>query len=116
MSIVNKIPIAFQEVLGVNKSEEPEIPCPITPELLLKGYELITVGVIPANQPEQNWEPNPDPLCEIKNNYSKLEKIWKKLIEIYDEEFRTNLVNQAVNKESRYKPVLHSKLRVTSCW
>ena len=112
VNIVNKRPIAFKEILRVDVGNDQEVPTPITPELLLKGYELTTVSVIPRNYSEVEWKPGNDPVEELKNSYEKLEKARQKLIEIYHEEFLPSLMYQAINKKDRFKPVSHKALQI----
>ena len=108
-SIINKRPIAFKDALT---NDDPDIPDPITPEQLLKGYVLPSVNVIPDLQsiPDESWDE--DPVTQVKENFSKLRKIRENLIKIYNEEFLTTLIVQATNKSGRYKPKLHHKLKV----
>ena len=42
----------------------------------------------------------------------KLSKVREKLIETYNCEFTNTLIAQSVDKQNRYKPVLHHKLKV----
>ena len=53
--IINKRFAAFKDPL---RSESPEVPDPITPEQLLKGYALPAVNVIPDlhSNPEESWK------------------------------------------------------------
>ena len=53
--LVNRRPVAFRESLRDANLKE-EIPAPITPEILLKGYELVSLNIIPGLQPVE-----PDP-------------------------------------------------------
>ena len=95
--IVNKRPVAFHE--GLRDTESDEIPAPITPELLLRGYEVPVINIIPELQeiPENDPEWNINPAKEIQDNWSKLRTVGKNLLEIYTDEFLVQLTKQAVN-------------------
>ena len=75
------------------------VPDAITPEVLIRGYDLLSVNVIPELQrtPEPEWLPNDDPQSKVRNNYEKLQKVRSKLIDLYNDEFLGTLINQAVN-------------------
>ena len=47
ISVINKRPVAFRES---SRSDDvtPEVPVPITPELLIKGYELPSLCITPS--------------------------------------------------------------------
>ena len=84
---------------------------PITPELLLKGYDLPYLNFIPGNSDNEK-KPSKDPVDDIKSNFSKLTKVREKLSEIYQKEFISTLIVQATNHQDRYKPVTHKHLKV----
>lgn len=112
--LVNRRPIAFKDSLrDCNLNEE--IPAPITPEILLKGYELISLNIIPDLTPinlDPTWSPELNPVGHIKDSYAKLRKARSKLIDIYNSEFLSQLISQATDSKSRYKPVSHKGLQV----
>ncbi len=109
--LVNRRPIAFKEALRDNSLEE--VPEPITPEMLLRGYNLTSINVIPDLQPEIDNDPDwmIDPVDSISDGFSKLRHVRENLICLYNEEFVSNLINQAVNSKDRYKPVKHKHLQ-----
>ena len=91
------------------------IPDPITPELLLRGYDLLLVNLIPELQ--NCPEPYSDRIysnqtSKIKSNLSKLSKVRENLINIYHNKFLVALVNQALAVKSCYKPVNHFDLDI----
>ena len=47
VSLVNKRPIAFKEGSRDNDVNQM-IPNPITPEMLIRGYELVSLNLIPG--------------------------------------------------------------------
>ena len=110
VSIVNKRPVAFKENLAALSSDE--VPSPITPEMLILGYDTPTVNLIPDLEfcEDSDLSSNYDPKS-IVNKYEKLRKVRSRLIEEYHKDFLTNLIGQAVDKPERYKPVLHHKIK-----
>ena len=109
--IINRRPIAFKEAL---RDTLLEAPTPITPEKLLKGHDLVSSNVIPELQ-EVDSQRDPDfkpgIVKKLKAHHSKLPSIRTKLIELYHSEFLRTLVDQAIDKDDRYKPVLHKGVR-----
>ena len=107
-------PIAFKEALRDTKSQE--IPEPITPELLLHGYNLPSFNLIPslqsADDPETAKYANFDPTTQITTNHDKLCKVRTKLFDLFNTEFIPQLIYQATNKNSRFKPIKHKKLKI----
>ena len=61
----------------------------------------------PINDPDFVVNPN-----HISENYSKLCRVRTNLIEIYHNEFLGNLIFQAVDRKSRYKPISHKQVQV----
>ena len=109
--LVNRRPIAFKEVL----SEIPnnEVPEPITPEKLIKGYDLESVNIIPNLHfsCDRDWLPDSDAVSRVRSGYFKLNKVRNSLIEDYNNKFLSNLIYQSVNVKDRYKPVLHKTIK-----
>ena len=109
--LANRRPIAFKE--AVRDHDVEAVPEPITPEHLIRGYELSSLNIIPELQPFPVDDPefvvNPN---QIVSNYSKLCKVRTNLIDIYHNEFLGNLIFQAVDRKSRYKPVSHKQVQV----
>ena len=113
ISIINKRPIAFLPGLRDGDANE-DVPEPITPELLQKGYHCLDINLIPYLQPdltnESEWEGHP--ARPIQESYAKLSEARSKLIQNYNEEFLVKLIDQAVDRPDRYKPVKHVRLQV----
>lgn len=105
--LVNRRPIAFKESLRENSSME-DMSAPITPEILLKGHELTSLNLILELQRQEElditWTPSNDLVKDIKDNYNKLNIARNHLKKIYNEEFDTTLINQAINTRDKYKP------------
>ena len=105
--LINKRPVAYQASLRGDTGND--VPSAITPELLMHGYDLPSINLIPQLQAEEtdNWD---EPIEQIRNSYSKLQKVRTKLISLYNEEFLNTLICQAVDKKDRFRPVKHEKI------
>lgn len=111
--IVNKRPIAFKESLRTEESDS--YPEPITPEMLVKGYDLPSLNIIPELQylpDDLEWVPDKSPSDQIKVEYAKLRKARHNLIEAYHSEFLGTLMHQAVDRKDRYRPVIHKGVEI----
>ena len=110
--LANKRPIAFKESL--REANIDSVPEPITPEMIVKGYELTSLNLIPELQDipvDPDWRPDSNP-DHIKDEYAKLRKSRNALITIHHSEFLGTLVGQAVDKNDRYKSVAQKDLKV----
>lgn len=106
--IVNRRPVAFKETL--RDFVDADLPTPITPEMLLYGRELVSLNIIPQPQFDDfHYEENPN---FMRQSLEKISRVHKKLFEIYNCEFLTTLISQAVDKRDRYKPVKNCRLSV----
>ena len=112
--LVNRRPIAFKESLRDTTSEL--FPQPITPELLLHGYDLTSVNLIPSLQTvdldEANIDENFCPTDNIRDSYKKLRSVRSCLFKLYNEQFLPDLIRQATDDKLRYKPKTHKLLAV----
>lgn len=114
-SLINKRPIAFKSELSTLKHYE--VPEPITPEMLIKGYETKMMDIVPAQETFEDYRgddledysPNID---SINTAYTNLRAAKGRLREAYHHEFLGSLISQAVDKKDRYKPVKHDQLKV----
>ena len=111
--LVNRRPIAFKEALS-EADLTNSFPDPITPESLIHGYDLISVNIIPDLQrspylDDENF--SAEPSDKVRGNYKMLQKVRSNLIDLYHEEFLTNLIHQAVSVKDRYRPVKHTALK-----
>ena len=110
--LINRRPIAFKEALR----DGPEAPSAITPELIVKGYHLPSLNLIPELQTEPekddpDWTNFTDDDQVIKKS-NTLKKVRERIIEEYNTQFQQTLLYQSINKKDRYKPVNHKALRV----
>ena len=109
--LANKRPIAFKEALRDPTYEE--VPEPISPELLIRGYELNSVNIIPDLHEDHEEKPIPKNYpSTITDSYFKLRKARNEMIKIYENEFLGTLISQAVNKNDRYRPIKHNTVKV----
>ena len=112
--IVNRRPIAFKDSLRDVSGEI--MPCPITPELLLHGYDLLSINLVPSLQVTEGQDVDPDfrtdPVTEVVRIDCQLARVRAELLKIYHEEFIGSLLYQATNSKSRYRPVCHHPLKV----
>lgn len=110
--LINRRPVAFKEALRDCSGDD--VPSPITPECLVKGYDLVSVNVIPelhVEHDDEEWKLE-SPQDRVRTAYTQLQNVRRKLIELYRSEFLANLVHQATNVGDRYKPVTHKVLNV----
>ena len=112
--LVNRRPIAFKESLRDTKTVE--LPDPITPELLLHGFHLPSYNLVPSVQnvedPDLLRDELYDPVGKVKETEEKLRRVRTRLFDLYHTEFLPQLVSQAIDSKTRYKPVSHNRLRV----
>ena len=109
--LINRRPIAFKQPL--RDIPDDQVPDPITPEMLIYGRSLVSLNVIPQLHTHlEDPDFTPGDTNVIRNNFGKLVHINEKLSTIYHEEFLTNLVDQCLDKNDRYKPVVHFKPKV----
>ena len=102
--LVNKRPIALKENLS---DPEHSVPQCITPENLLRGYDLISLNIIPELQPVDSEEWSTD----LNTDLTKLNKVRCRLVKLYNEEFLVNLIRLATNSRGRYKPCRHDCIK-----
>ena len=107
----NKRPVAFTDALRDGNVDQ-QIPAAITPEILITGYDLDTINILPRNcMQESDLDFNIDPVDRIRESMFRLEKARKYLREIYWNEFSSKLLMDSVNRKDRFRPVKHTKLR-----
>ena len=111
--LINKRPIAFREALR-DDGRSGDLPTPITPEVLLRGHDLVTLCILPY-QPvdvDPDWTPDSNGNAHIKSSFKVLNENRQKLTNIYQEEFLSDLTRQATNVPNRYTKIKHDKLEV----
>ncbi|XP_068216618.1 uncharacterized protein [Palaemon carinicauda] len=111
-SLINNRPIAFKESL---RDQDLHALSPITPEMLLRGYEIVTVNLIPELQPLPELDEYSDhtsPSDLLKDKYTKIRNVRHRLFDLYQSEFMSTLLSQAIDTKDRYKPCKHDKIGV----
>ena len=89
------------------------MPDPITPELLIRGYELSSLNLIPDLQPVPTGEEEFHMAnYKINHDFVQLSKVRNSLMDLYHNEFLQTLLGQAVDRKGRYRPVDHLPLAV----
>lgn len=113
--LVNKRPIAYKATL-VNQETDPSVSV-ITPEMLVRGYEVPCIAVIPQleikdiPQGDECWSEgrgNPDLFAKFEN----LCKVKTRLNKIYYDEFLKTLREMDTNRSDKYKVRNHTALEV----
>ena len=111
--LVNKRPIAFKD--GLREANINDVPEPITPEKLIRGYDTHSLNLIPSLQgiPEDpDWQESFSSTSHIKDEFEKLRKVRQNLIDNYHSEFLGTLVSQAIDRQDRYRPVQQHNIKV----
>ena len=108
--LINRRPLSFKESLRDDSGNF--VPSPITPEILIHGYELVSLNLIPDYHVEPDLsnltDKDFDPVAKIKQSHEKIIKVRANLSENYHKEFLTTLISQSTDKKDRYKPVEHN--------
>ena len=82
--------------------------------MVVRGYELPSLNLIPDLQPlpdDSDWLPG-NPVTNVITSYSKLSKVRATLIKYYREQFLATLIDQAVSKPCKFKPVHHQDVAI----
>ena len=96
--LLNRRPIAFQSALRDSSINVPE---PITPEMLIRGYELTSLNLIPDLQPlPEDLDFNPS-FDSINQTFQKLSKVRSNLIRIYHDEFTNTLLQSSITSSTQ---------------
>ena len=113
--LVNKLPIEYKNILYKDNMNE-DIVSPLTPEIVIKGYEVPCINILPQLRQDDDWETGDELLAhdqaQILQRYKKLSKIRVNLSTLYREEFVANLLSQAADRKGRYQKVSHLMLKV----
>lgn len=114
--LINKRPVAFKTTLR-NFDEDPSVPSVITPELLLKGYDVPNLIIAPhlhitdiTEEDESTWSPSENRLEFLNKKYETLRKVRKRLNELYYNEFLQNLREISTDRKFRYKANKHERI------
>ena len=112
--LVNKRPIAMKNSVA-NDDADLNIS-PLTPEMLLYGYEVPAISIIP----HLYGEGIEDSFCQnvpysekrLYEAFNSLRKVKNNLTELYSKEFLTNLRYQSINSQNRYTEKTHHRLAI----
>ena len=114
-ALVNKRVIGFKKCL-TNDQEGMQVPFAITPESLLKGYEVPSFNILSLGEEndtsDRTWEPTPSGIDDLYNHFKSLNTLRSSIQELYEIEFLGNLEWQAVNSPNRYKLHTQRKLQI----
>ncbi|XP_068200621.1 uncharacterized protein [Palaemon carinicauda] len=111
--LVNKRPIAFKN--GLREANVNDVPEPITPEKLIRGYDTLSLNLIPSLQGmphDPDWQAPVSSTSRINDEFEKLRKVRQNLIENYHSEFLGTLLSQAIDKKDRYRPAQQHNIKV----
>lgn len=106
ISIVNKRPIVLKEMLRDSSIDSP--PSTVTPEIIVKGYELPVLNIIPemnSNCIDPDWYNSIESSDNVLMKYKELSGVRERLIKIYNDEMLSNLICQATDRNRRYEPI-----------
>ena len=108
--LINKRPVAFNNNLSSQSIAVDPLDV-LTPELIVKGYVVPSVNVVPplGDAPDQ-YEPG----CtnnELYKRYDQLRSVKNKLEHLYQNEFRAHLMHQALDRKDKYVKRSHVKLK-----
>ncbi|XP_066983793.1 uncharacterized protein [Macrobrachium rosenbergii] len=116
--LINKRPIAFKSALTKLETNHC-VPVPLTPEMVIKGYDVPCVSIIPqlnSTEFEESWDYTDEILGDnqklLLSKYNKLKKVRHNLEKLYREEFVANLLHQSIDRKGRYSKKGHTLLKV----
>ena len=107
---INKRPIAFRESL--RDTCNLDTVTPITPELLLKGYDVNALNISPSLNENCSDGDQVGGTDSIRQAAGDLSQSRSYVREIYHTEFLQNLIHQAVDRPKRYAVKSHRPLQI----
>ena len=105
--LVNKRPVAYKRLLKPENSEENLSV--ITPEMLIRGYEVPSIDILPQYASDIN---DPMYLEDFHEYHYKIGKILKDIRNSYQTEFLETLRCQSTSVKNRYSPNDHNMVAV----
>ena len=104
--LVNKRPIAFKTAL---RQDDLDLPEPITPEKLIRGFSLPSLNLFPYTvNSDPDWTSDYSNE-KVRHEYTNNQTVRYRLITLYNEEFLKTLMDQAIDRKNRYKPVSYER-------
>jgi hypothetical protein len=112
--LINKRPVAYKQCL-IDPKDDPSLGV-ITPELLLKGYDVPSLSMIPQlnldlKDPDYVSNLNPSKAM-LFESFENLRKSKSELNKLYYSEFIERLRDQSTSDAGRYKHKSHTPLAV----
>ena len=106
--IINKRPIAYKRLL-CGSTVDPSVSV-LTPEMLLKGYEVPSLSIIPELHSENLSSEDSPYERDLYDHYEKLRVVMRNIKNIYHDEFLETLRRQSTNKPGRYRDRVHDPI------
>ena len=111
--LMNKRPIALKEMLSANEVTN-EVPFALTPEIILKGYSVPSMNILPLESKDdlvdQTW--SPDGASKLYESFRQLSTVRNNISDLYSECFAMDLEKKATNQPNRYKKQPLSELKI----
>lgn len=112
--LINKRPVAFKSIL-VNHNVDKSVDV-ITPELLVRGYDIpsipLIIGSSDETEDDPDWQPREPGIEELFQRTAKLRKVKAELNRLYYDQFLQNLRDLSSYKSGRYKHKHYLPLQV----
>jgi hypothetical protein len=114
--LINKRPVAYKYILTDNNNVDSFLDTCLTPERLLKGFDVPSLSILPpltdSDDPDFLQDSAADVWASAFKSSKKFEKVHVRLREIYYPEFLSNLEHQASDRPIRYRPHSHIRLDI----
>ena len=107
--LINKRPLGFKQPSYQPPDDNIGV---LTPELLLKGYDVPSLSIIPQLDDCDDFFTNQPSVSELYRDFKDLRSCRQKLYDIYDSEFVNTLRNLSLNSPGKYSPRDHVSLNV----
>jgi hypothetical protein len=117
--LINKRPIAFKASLRQKPGFDSDWS--VTPEMLVKGYDVPCISIIPHLHCEDSDLGDPSFVAPMDRSlqsellfqrFERLKNVKERLRQNYWDEFLQNLKEMASSKPGTYEPKLHLKLEI----
>ena len=101
--LVNKRPIGLRSMLPPNKASD--LPFSITPEILIKGYTIPSLNILPSATSEQLDDPDwsPAKCSALFDSFRHLNSVRNNIASLYDDLFILDLKKKATDSPDRFK-------------
>ena len=104
MHLVNKRPIALKEMLSSSDITN-EMPYALTPEVLIKGYQVPSLNILPLSSNDDLHDPDwtSSGTSKLYDSFRQLSAVRNKIADIYSDCFSLDLEKKATNIPNRFK-------------